>query len=114
MARAGEQGNAQRDGAGKCEHTKVEGHGGGERERLRHYRCRDTDQEIGDRRDGTHCDQLSNGGFLGPVSCIPIPMRVSTPLIQGRSRMRKFRSYGSVRGAVSDGRPYRDTQVLEP
>ncbi len=28
--------------------------------------------------------------------------------IRGKSRVRQFRSHGSVRGAVSDGRPYRD------
>ena len=32
----------------------------------------------------------------------------SASLIQGGSRMRESRSYGSVRGAISDGRPYRD------
>jgi hypothetical protein len=34
--------------------------------------------------------------------------KVSMPDIRGRSRMPQFRSYGSVRGAVNDGRPYRD------
>ena len=29
--------------------------------------------------------------------------------IQGKSRMREFRTYGSVRGAVSNDRPYRDS-----
>jgi hypothetical protein len=29
-------------------------------------------------------------------------------IIQGRSRMREIRTYGSVRGAVSNDRPYRD------
>ena len=33
----------------------------------------------------------------------------SASLIRGGSRMRESRSYGSVRGAISDGRPYRDT-----
>ena len=33
----------------------------------------------------------------------------SSSLIQGGSRMRESRSYGSVRGAISDGRPYRVT-----
>jgi hypothetical protein len=33
----------------------------------------------------------------------------SASLIQGGSRMRESRSYGSVRGAISDGRPYRDS-----
>jgi hypothetical protein len=35
----------------------------------------------------------------------------SSSLIQGGSRMRESRSYGSVRGAISDGRPYRNTYV---
>jgi hypothetical protein len=30
-------------------------------------------------------------------------------LIPGGSRMRESRSYGSVRGAISDGRPYRNS-----
>jgi len=33
----------------------------------------------------------------------------SSSLIRGGSRMRESRSYGSVRGAISDGRPYRTT-----
>jgi hypothetical protein len=33
----------------------------------------------------------------------------SSSLLQGGSRMRESRSYGSVRGAISDGRPYRNT-----
>jgi hypothetical protein len=36
----------------------------------------------------------------------------SSSLIQGGSRMRESRSYGSVRGAISDGRPYRNTQNI--
>ena len=35
----------------------------------------------------------------------------SSSLIQGGSRMRESRSYGSVRGATSDGRPYRNIYV---
>jgi len=35
--------------------------------------------------------------------------RPSASSIQGGSRMRESRSYGSVRGAISDGRPYRNT-----
>ena len=30
-----------------------------------------------------------------------------TPFILQKSRMRRTRTYGSVRGALSDGRPYR-------
>ena len=36
----------------------------------------------------------------------------SASFIQGGSRMRESRSYGSVRGAISDGRPYRDTWLI--
>ena len=32
-------------------------------------------------------------------------------ITQGGSRMREFRSYGSVRGALSNGRPYRDSHL---
>ena len=35
-----------------------------------------------------------------------------TPSIQGRSRMRESRSYGSVRGVAGDRYPYRDSQDL--
>jgi hypothetical protein len=35
-------------------------------------------------------------------------MPVLTPLIQDKSRMRDFRTYGSVRGALGNRRPYRD------
>src|ERR1039458_1519636 len=42
------------------------------------------------------------------------PSRLSalTPFIQGRSRMREIRSYGSARGVVGDCYPYRDSQKL--
>jgi len=39
---------------------------------------------------------------------IPIRINASTSLIQGGSRMREIRSYGSVRGATRENRPYRD------
>jgi hypothetical protein len=32
-----------------------------------------------------------------------------TPNIQDKSRMREIRSYGSVRGALGDQSPYRDS-----
>ncbi|MGA3044629.1 MAG: hypothetical protein ABSF54_27970, partial [Bryobacteraceae bacterium] len=35
-----------------------------------------------------------------------------TLFIQGRSRMREIRSYGSVRGVVGDRYPYRDSQFF--
>jgi hypothetical protein len=34
--------------------------------------------------------------------------QVSPSLTRGGSRMRESRTYGSVRGALSNGRPYRD------
>ncbi|MGI9301084.1 MAG: hypothetical protein ACR2RB_00025, partial [Gammaproteobacteria bacterium] len=34
--------------------------------------------------------------------------RVFAVITQGRSRMREFRTYGSVRGAPREGRSYRD------
>src|SRR5262249_7157175 len=47
------------------------------------------------------------GGF--PASaCIHIRMFALTPFIQGRSRMRESRSYGSVRGVAGDRYPFRD------
>ena len=36
----------------------------------------------------------------------------SSSYIQGGSRMRESRSYGSVRGALSNERPYREHQML--
>lgn len=42
------------------------------------------------------------------ASSIPIPRSVSHVNIEGKSRMRESRTYGSVRGAASNGRPYRD------
>jgi len=49
-----------------------------------------------------------SGGFRNPAFCIPIRMLASPPLIQGKCRMRKRACTDSVRGAISDGRPYRD------
>ena len=37
-----------------------------------------------------------------------------SPNTPGRSRVREFRSHGSVRGAVSNGRPYREQAEFEP
>ena len=39
----------------------------------------------------------------------PVDQRLAV-VTQGRSRMREFRSYGSVRGALSNERPYRDVR----
>src|SRR5438309_395863 len=48
-------------------------------------------------------------GFRVPKSSIPIPTCASTPGIRGRSRMQQFCPYGSVRGALGNQRPYRDS-----
>src|SRR6202035_2921279 len=46
-------------------------------------------------------------------SVLAIPGRVcgSPSDTRGKSRVREFRSHGSVRGAVRDDRPYRDQQA---
>lgn len=49
-----------------------------------------------------------------PTFSIPIPICALTPSIRGKSRMRQPRSYGSVRGALGNRRPYRDTADLNP
>jgi hypothetical protein len=49
--------------------------------------------------------EIVNGGGRIPAET----NRDASPSnIQGGSRMREFRPYGSVRGALSNGRPYRD------
>src|ERR1035437_4165562 len=48
-------------------------------------------------------------GYPASASCIRIRVFALTPFIQGRSRMREIRSYGSVRGVVGDRYPYRDS-----
>ena len=42
------------------------------------------------------------------ASCIHIRVFALTPFIQGKSRMRETRSYGSVRGVLGNRHPYRD------
>ena len=42
-------------------------------------------------------------------SCIRIRTCASTPNIRGKSRMQQFCTYGSVRGAPGNRRPYRDS-----
>src|SRR5438034_11664254 len=44
-------------------------------------------------------------------SFIPGPTSVLPSLTRGGSRMRESRTYGSVRGALSNERPYRDRSV---
>src|ERR1039457_5276563 len=48
------------------------------------------------------------GGFPGVASRIRIRVFALAPFIQGRSRMREIRWYGSVRGVAGDRYPYRD------
>src|ERR1017187_3863540 len=48
------------------------------------------------------------GGFPAFASRIRIRVFALAPFIQGRSRMREIRSYGSVRGVAGDRYPYRD------
>src|SRR6266699_4235772 len=50
------------------------------------------------------------GGFRASASCILIRANAMTPPIQGKSRMREIRPYGSVRGVRGDSHPYRDSQ----
>ena len=47
-------------------------------------------------------------GCPSPGYPIPGPLNASASNTQGGSRMREFRPYGSVRGARSNARPYRD------
>ena len=53
----------------------------------------------------------SIAGFPVPGSCIRIRTCASTPRIRGRSRMQQSCTYGSVRGAAGDRRPYRDASA---
>jgi len=48
------------------------------------------------------------GGFPASASCNCTPVSALPPFIQGTSRMREIRSYGSVRGVAGDRYPYRD------
>ena len=41
-----------------------------------------------------------------------VPVRRATAMTQGRSGMRKFRTYGSERGDARKGVPYRDLSHL--
>ena len=47
----------------------------------------------------------------GPVSSIPGQVCDLPSDTRGRSRVREFRSHGSVRGAPSNGRPYREQRA---
>src|ERR1700745_3799276 len=51
-------------------------------------------------------------GCRNQKSFIPGRTRGLPSDTQGGSRMREFRTYGSVRGASGNGRPYRDHSLL--
>ena len=52
----------------------------------------------------------ANSGTQGLRLSSNLILWLASPLrIHGKSRMRKMRMYGSVRGALSDERPYRDS-----
>jgi hypothetical protein len=59
-------------------------------------------------RSHTYPTQCGQMGVPGIERCAS---RTFSLLIRGGSRMRERRSYGSVRGAVSDDCPYRDSQT---
>jgi len=59
-------------------------------------------------RPGNGWAGLSTDGFLQFAFSNPILERVSTLCIEGKSRMRENRMYGSVRGASGNRCPYRD------
>jgi hypothetical protein len=48
-----------------------------------------------------------------PKSFIRIPTCASTPSICGKNRMQETGPCGSVRGALGNWRPYRDSMVIE-
>ena len=61
-----------------------------------------------DRCPGIVCNGSLPAGFLHPVSCIRIRPAALPLNIRGRSRMREFRSSGSVRGVPGNRHSYRD------
>src|SRR5580704_7660494 len=65
----------------------------------------------GRKSDGSASVHCLLAGFLFHVFCIPILSLDLTLFIQDKSRMREFRSYGSVRGVLGNRHPYRD-QIL--
>lgn len=65
------------------------------------------------KRHGRGCGWSSSAGCRARASRILGPITDSASNIQGGSRMREIRPYGSVRGARSNARPYRDRSKLE-
>ena len=59
-------------------------------------------------RHGRWWTSWQNAGSPSPGYPIPGPLNASASNTQGGSRMRECRTYGSVRGARSNARPYRD------
>jgi hypothetical protein len=59
-------------------------------------------------RTGTEWAGLLSDGSLRFAFSIPTLARALTLCIEGKSRMRENRMYGSVRGASGDRCPYRD------
>ena len=61
-----------------------------------------------DRTSWTDMDRLADRWLPKPRIAHPGLQCASASNTQGGSRMREFRPYGSVRGALRNGRPYRD------
>jgi hypothetical protein len=59
---------------------------------------------------GTECGSWPTTGSRPRGSFIPGQTNASPSTTQGGSRVREFRSRGSVRGAVSNDRSYRDSE----
>ena len=62
----------------------------------------------GPEADGSTLPNFRLAGFLSRAFCTPILSFGSTLCIPDKSRMREFRSYGSVRGVLGTRHPYRD------
>ena len=57
---------------------------------------------------GSGCEDLQTPGFRSRESFTPGRSSALPSSTRGGSRMREFRTYGSMRGALGNGRPYRD------
>jgi hypothetical protein len=71
---------------------------------LRALRRRSQRHRLTWARSGRHVDRW----LPTPRSCTRVRTSGSTPVTRSKSRMRQFRTYGSARGAVRKGGPYRD------
>ena len=63
-----------------------------------------------DRMTWERMTKLADDWLPKPRILHPWPNSGSPSNTRGGSRMREFRSYGSVRGALSNGRPYRESE----